>query len=111
MRGWVLKVLTDAVFQFFCFANIDHLLALVHHQIDTGFERQTVRLFPQFFKSHSDTPNRKTASNSAMPNLRQFCSCSDNDSDGQLFCQCFNCFLFIGTLCNQGDDRPFGKAK
>ena len=55
MGGRVLKVLADPVFQFFGFADIDHLVGLVPHDIHTGGIGQRQRLFFQFLKGHASS--------------------------------------------------------
>ena len=44
------KIAGDPVFQGFCLAHVDHLAALVQHDVHTGQQRQAVGLFPQFFQ-------------------------------------------------------------
>ena len=58
VAGGVLKILADAVFQFFGLAHIDDLPGLVHHQIDTGQQGQLVGLGAQLIACHRRTPPR-----------------------------------------------------
>ena len=52
VAGGVLKVLADAVFQFFGLAHIDDLAGLVHHQIDAGQQGQVVGLGAELITGH-----------------------------------------------------------
>ena len=50
--GRILKVLADAVLQFFRLADVDDRIARVLHQIDAGLIRQRQRGLFQFFPGH-----------------------------------------------------------
>ena len=52
VAGGVLKVLADAVFQFFGLAHIDDLSGFVHHQIDAGQQGQVVGLGAELITGH-----------------------------------------------------------
>ena len=52
VAGGVLKILADAVFQFFGLAHIDDLAGLVHHQIDAGQQGQVVGLGAELITGH-----------------------------------------------------------
>ena len=50
--GGILKILADSVFQFFCFADIDHLVRLIPHNIHSGCIRKGQGFILQFIKCH-----------------------------------------------------------
>ena len=56
VRRRILKILTDAVFQFFCLAHVDNLPGFVHHQIDTRRQGQIIGFFFEFFPGHGLPP-------------------------------------------------------
>ena len=50
--GGILKILADSVFQFFCFADIDHLVRLIPHNIHSGCIGKGQGFILQFIKCH-----------------------------------------------------------
>ncbi|MPM28966.1 hypothetical protein SDC9_75504 [bioreactor metagenome] len=52
----VLKILADAVFQFFRLAHVNDLAGFVHHQIDAGLQGQIPGLFSQLVFCHELPP-------------------------------------------------------
>ena len=61
MARIILKILTHPVFQFFCFAHINHRALNVHHNIDAGTQRQAVGFFLQFLLCQAMPPPHTTA--------------------------------------------------